>query len=156
MAFIYSPPYIEREHCKGTKKGTFLPTMKGLKGTKTRVRAHVPGVKPAESSFRMVINPFRVERERKKTSKDSPKIAPYSLPLYREHCKGTKKGTFLPTRKGSKGTKAMVNTHVPSGEEAKSSFGRVRNPTWVERKREKKLRKFHPKIALYGPPIYPQ
>ena len=56
------------------KKGTFLLTMKGSKGMKMRVNTHVPGVKPAKSSFGRVRNPFRVERERKKTfEKFTPK-----------------------------------------------------------------------------------
>ena len=99
--------------------------MKGPKARKTRANMHVHGVKEAKSSFRMVTNPFRVERERKKTSKNSPKNAPYSLPLYREHCKGTKKGTFLPTRKGSKGTKMRANTHEPEVTEYKKKKKRA-------------------------------
>ena len=46
MAFIYSPPiYIKREHGEGTKKGTFLPTTKGSKGTEMTANMHVSSVK---------------------------------------------------------------------------------------------------------------
>ena len=54
--------------------------MKGLKGTKMRVNTHVPGVKPAKSSFGKVRNPSRVERKREKNFENSPKIALFSLP----------------------------------------------------------------------------
>ena len=53
-------------HSKGTKKGIFLPVMKGPKARKTRANMHVHGVKPAKSSFGTVRNPFRIEREREK------------------------------------------------------------------------------------------
>ena len=58
-----------------------------------------------------------------------------------------KKGTFLPTMKGSNGTKMRVNTHEPEVKPAKSSFGMVRNPSRVERGRKKNFEK----NALYRP-----
>ena len=64
-------------HSKGTKKGIFLPAMKGPKARKTRANMHVNGIKEAKSSFRMVINPFRFEREqKKKLRKIHPKMQP--------------------------------------------------------------------------------
>ena len=81
MIFMYSPPYIERAYGKATKKGTFLPTMKGLKGTKMRVNTHVPEVKPAKSSFGRVRNPSRVEREREKNFENFIQNSPMLPPI---------------------------------------------------------------------------
>ena len=51
---------------KARKRGIFLPAMKGPKARETRANMHVHGVKKAKSSFRMVRNPSRVERELEK------------------------------------------------------------------------------------------
>ena len=51
---------------KAQKRGISLPDMKGPKAMKTRANMNVHGVKEAKSSFRMVRNLFRVEREREK------------------------------------------------------------------------------------------
>ena len=42
---------------KARKRGTFLPAMKGPKGTKVRANTLIHGVKEAESSFGRVRNP---------------------------------------------------------------------------------------------------
>ena len=104
-----------------------------------RASMHVPELEEAASPSLRVRNPSWEQRKRKKkTSKNSLKIALFCLP-YIERCKGTKKGTFLPTMKGLKGTKMRVNTHVPGVKPAKSSFKMVRNPSRVERERKKKF-----------------
>ena len=41
-------------HGKGTLKGIFDPAMKGQKVMKRKANTHVPGVKPAKSSFERV------------------------------------------------------------------------------------------------------
>ena len=67
---------------------------------------------------------------------------PYIAPPYREHYKAMKKSSLLPAVKGLNGMKMSANMHVHGVKPAKSSFGRVRNPSRVEREWKKTLEKF--------------
>ena len=86
---------------------------------------HVHGVKPAKSSFGMI--PSR-KGTGKKTSENSPQTALFSLP-YIESTVKAQKGHFSSNNERVKRHEKKVNTHVPAGEVAKSSFGRLRNPS---------------------------
>ena len=122
-----------------------------------RTTMHVPELEGATSPLPEGQKFILRAKETKKDSKNSPPTWPLCIALYiwKEHCKGTKKGTFLSTIKGSKGTKTRANTHIPGGEAAKSSFGRVRNPSRVEREREKNFEKFTQSCPIQPPYIPP-
>ena len=100
-------------HSKGTRKGTFLPTTKGSKGTKMGAKMHVPGLEGANSpSLREPI--LRVQREQNKLRKFTPNMVfIYRPPIEREHCKGTKRALFFQPQKGQKARKrGQIRTYL--------------------------------------------
>ena len=103
--------------------------MNGSKGVKMRASMHVPELEGASPSLR-VRNPFR---EQKKGKKNFEKFTPnmafiYSLP-YIESTVKAQKEHFSSNNERVKRHENEGNPHVPGGEAAKSSFGRVGNPT---------------------------
>ena len=69
-------------HGKNTEKRHFSSCLQRPKGMKMRATTLIHGVKEAKSSFGRIRTPSRVERERDKTLKNSPKM-PYVGPRQR-------------------------------------------------------------------------
>ena len=87
------------------KRGIFLTAIKGPKGMKMRANAHIPGVKPAKSSFGKVRTSSRVEGERKKLRKIHPKMS-YTAP--QKGPNKQKKSIFTPYNRAFYGRRHQV------------------------------------------------
>ena len=76
-----------------------------------------------------------------KTSKHSPKNAPYSPPILESSVKTRKVELFSNHQRVKRHEIEGKNTRLPGIKAAKSSFGGLRNPSCVEKEREKTSKK---------------